>query len=476
MSEYENNKNNSSRSDKNGKSSEVGDSFVRWLLYLRRHCVVVAVTFVLFLAAGTFYTFLSPKYYEAKASFFFPLTSPGGGILDSLGLSGLISASGDLSTYAVSILEGNTVSNNVIDKFGSQIFGKDIKKPRVELLKLLPRYVKIKLEEAKVVEITVETRNPKLSAWVANYYVEEYKRFSKSSNMTLAELHRINMEKQRDKVKKELYGLENKLLAFQNREKVVDPPAELQAMLEYYANIKAMSVVSSVSYSQMNSRLSALRKKFTQQAEKSSSELDYSQLLGNEAISKLYQQLILKEVELAKELQTKTEENPTVMKIQGEINELSGLLKNKVKAHLATVRSDLTPLLIESYAETISQKAKSQALDGVVAELDNRFEEIPDLAYSYRRLNRDVLIKEKLLGYLELEVEKARSEEYKNPNEIQILDEASAPDMYSKPILRWYMLGTVILSFIMALIAAKIADTYQKYRSAIASMEIRNKG
>lgn len=471
MPEYENNKNNSNRGDENGKSGEVGDSFVRWLLYLRRHRIVVIITFVLFLTAGALYTFLSPKYYEAKASFFFPLTAPGGGILESLGLSGILSASGDLSTYAVSILQSNTVSNNVIDKFGSQIFGKDIKKPRVELIKKLPHYVKIKLEEGKVVEITVETKNPKLSAWVANYYIGEYKRFSKSSNMTLAEQHRINMEKQRDKVKKELYGLENKLLAFQNREKVVDPPAELQAMLEYYANIKAMSVVSNVSYSQSKSRLSALRKKFAQQAEESSGQLDYSQLLGNETISKLYQQLILKEVELAKELQTKTKENPTVMKIRDELNELSGLLKNKVKAHLATVRSDLTPLLIESYAETLSQKAKSQALDGVVAELDNRFEEIPELAYSYRRLNRDVLIKEKLLGYLELEVEKARSEEYKNPNEIQILDEAVPPDMYSKPILRWYLLGTVIISFIMAIIAAKISDTYQIYRSAVANLE-----
>jgi len=471
MPDYDDNINKTENLIEKAESGEVGDSFVCWLLYLRRYRFVVIITFAIFLILGTLFTFFSPKYYEAKASFFFPLTSPGGGILESLGLSGLLSASGDMSSYAVSILQGNSISNNVIDKFGEGIFGKDIKKPRVELIKMLSRYVKIKLEEGKIIEITVETRDPELSAQVANYYIEQYKEFSEHSNVTLAEQHRINMQKQRDKVKKELYGLENKLLAFQNREKVVDPPAELQAMLEYYANIKAMSVVSSVTYSQSKSRLSALRRKFAQQAEKSRNESDYSQLLTNEAVSKLYQQLVLKEVELAKELQTKTKDNPTVMKIQNEINELSKLLKNKVKAHLATVRSDLTPTLIEAYAETLSQKAKSQALDGVVAELDKRFEEIPELAYSYRRLNRDVLIKEKLLGYLELEVEKARSEEYKNPNEIQIIDKAVPPDMYSRPILRWYLLGTIIVSFIMSLIAAKIADTYRKYKMAVAGIK-----
>lgn len=448
----------------NGKE---GDSLIRWLLYLWKYRIIAAVSFLIFLSAGSAYTFLSPKYFESKAAFFFPLSSAGGGLLDSLGLSGLLNASGGLSNYAVSILESETVSNHIIDKYGDRLFGAEMKKPRHELLKKLPWMVKITLTPSQVIEVSVETRDPKLSAEIANEYIKEYRLYSVSSNLTLARQHRIKMEEQRDGVKKELHKLENQLLAFQNKEKVIDPPAELQAMLQYYANIKAMSVVAQVTDSQNKSRLSALRDKMTQQAEKSDSDPEYAQLLGNSSISTIYQQLTAKEMELAKQFQTKTEENPTITGLQDDIADLKKLMKDKVRAYLTGVRSDLTPVLIDAYAETLAQGAKNQALQKVVKDLDAKMEEIPDIAYSYRRIYRDILIKEKLLGYLELEVEKARSEEYRNPNEIQILDKAVPPDMYSRPILRWYLLGTLFLSFILMLLSVKTADIFCRFRKAI---------
>jgi uncharacterized protein involved in exopolysaccharide biosynthesis len=275
------------------------------------------------------------------------------------------------------------------------------------------------------------------------------------------------MELQRDKVKKELYVLENKLLAFQNKEKVVDPPSELQAMLNYYANIKAMSVTAEVNFSQSQGRLEAMRTKLSSQAKEGIDKLDYAQLIGTPAISSLYNQIVNKEAEMAKLLQTKTSENPSVVTLQGEIADLKKLLQEKIVSQLSGVQSDLTPTLIDAYSDTISQGARRQALNGVLKNLDMKFEEMPDLSYSYRRLNRDVIIREKLLGYLELEVEKARSEEFKNPGEIQILDKAVPPDMYSRPILRWYLLGTALLSFIFTLAGVKIADSYNKIRTSI---------
>ena len=451
----------------NQDDSREGDSLINWLLYLWKYRVIAILTFALFIAAGSAFTFLSPKYYQAKASFFFPLSSAGGGFLDSLGLSGLLDVSGNLSNYAVSIMESENISNKVIDKFGKRLFGKDMNKPRRELLNRLPWMVKITLTPSQIIEIAVETKDPRLSAEIANFYIEEYKVYSEQSNMTLARQHREKMEEQKKLVKDTLNGLENQLLVFQNKEKVIDPPAELQAMLQYYANIKAMSVVAEVTYSQNKSRLDALRQKMTQQAEKSNVDPQYSQMLGNSSISSIYQQLTVKEVELAKQLQTKTEDNPVIKGLQDEIGDLKGLLKSKVKAHLGGVRADLTPGLLEAYAETLAQGAKNQALNKVVADLDKKLAEIPDVAYNYRRIYRDILIKEKLLGYLELEVEKARSEEYRNPNEIQILDKAVPPDMYSRPILRWYLLGTIILSFIMMLLCVKIADVFCRFKKIV---------
>lgn len=443
-----------------------GDSLVRWLLYIWKYRKIAVAVFLVLFLGGAAYTFLSPRYYKAKAAFFFPLASPGGGIINTLGLSGILDTSESMSGYAVSILYSAQVSNNVIDKFGDKLFGRDMKKPRIILIDQLQRIVKIKVSQSQIIEIEVETRDPKLSAEVANYYVGEYQRFSEESSLTLARQHRENMEKQRDKTRKELQGLENKLLAFQNKKKVVDPPAEIQAMLDYYSEIKSMSIISGVNYQQAESRLSAMRGKMAQQARRSDSNPDYSQMLGNQAISQLYQQIMAKEVELAKRLQTETGDNPAVKALQEEIADLRRMLRERVGSYISSVESNLTPTLIEAYSEALSQRARKQALEQVVTDLDRKFEGIPELTYSYRRLNRDILIKEKLLQYLELEVEKARSEEFKNPNEIQILDRAVPPDLYSRPILRWYLLGTVILSFLGTLMIVKMADIYNKFRAA----------
>ncbi|MCE1247880.1 MAG: hypothetical protein LWY06_14655 [Firmicutes bacterium] len=444
-----------------------GGSFVKFLLYVWKYKKIGVGVFLFFFIAGALFTFLSPKYYEAKTCFFFPVTSSGGDLLGSLGLGNLLNPSGDLSTYAVSILQGATISNKIIDKYSKDLFGKDASKPRYELLQQLPWIVKVKLLPSKIVEVSVETTDPKKSAEIANYCVEEYVKYSKSANLTLATQRRKNMEEQRDKVKKELYALENKLLAFQNRKKVVDPPSELQAMLNYYANIKAMSVTAEVNFSQSQGKLEAMRTKLTSQAQEGIEKLDYAQLIGTPAISSLYNQIVNKEADMAKLLQTRTTENPAAVTLQGEIDDLKKLLQEKIQSQLTGVQSDLTPSLIEAYSDVISQGAKRQALGFILKDLDRKFEQMPDLSYSYRRLNRDVLIKEKLLGYLELEVEKARSEEFKNPGEIQVLDKAVPPDLYSRPILRWYLLGTLIISVFMSLGAMKAADSFNKIKAGI---------
>lgn len=453
-------------------SHREGGSFLLWLLYLKKWWKPALISFLILFSAGSLWTFLSPKYYKAEAAFFFPLSSPGGGLLNTLGLSGIIDTPQSMGGYAVSILQSAGVSNNVIDKFGDRLFEGEKDTPRFILLKKLKKIVKINLTESQVVQIAVETKDPVLSAETANFYMEEYRRYSQESNLFLASSHRENMEKQREIVRKELQDLENKLLAFQHSEKVVDPPAELQSMMQYYTNIKAAKVMSQVSLDQSQARLDALRRKLTQQAESSADNPDYSQMLGNPAISSLYQQIVLKEAELAKNLQSKTEENPAVIGLQNEISDMRELLSQRIRGHLAGVESELTSPLIEAYAETLSTDAKTQALERIVEDLEKKFQDIPELAHSYRQLHRDVLIKEKLLGYLEMEVEKARSDEFKNPSEIQILDRAVPPDMYSRPILRWYLLGVLILSFIGSLLVVKTADLYQKFKLAATNEEV----
>lgn len=451
-----------------------GDFLVRTFRYFYSHRVLMSAVFLLIFLSGAIYTFVHPLYYESTTTFFFPLQSAGAGLLSSLGVGNLFGGAGNLNQYAVSILKSRTISQKVIEKYGEKLFGSDFHKSKtmVEKLEELEKYVEIKSEEG-IIKIIATTRDPQLSADVANYYLKLYDEFAKEATLTLAKRQRNYIQEQLQKVESELHKDELELLAFQQKENVVEPKAELEAFLTYYGNIKSMAILSRVEQEEFRYQLKVMQEKLTQQALSQQKDLSITSQTDSPGVQIVYNKLLTKEIELASQLKTKTPSNPQIKAIQQEIESLRGILREKIGENLKDISTETSPILMDLYASVIAQKAKSEALDRVIGRIEKQMEKIPDLAFSYRRLERDVLIKEKIYALLQMELQKAKSEEARSEPEIQVLDMAVPADFKAKPVVKLYLLGFLLLAVFLSFTSAGIYDRVIYIRENIKREEAK---
>jgi uncharacterized protein involved in exopolysaccharide biosynthesis len=362
----------------------------------------------------------------------------------------------------------------VVEKYGEELFGSRFynNNPMTKKLRELEKYVNIELDMG-IIRVTVTTRDPELSATVANDYLEMYRDFSKGSSMTIAKRQRKYIEEQMDRFEKELRQDELKLLAFQQKEKVIEPKAELQAFLTYYENVKSTAILSEIKQEESKRQLQVMIEKLTERTLSQQKDLSITSHVESPGIQLVYNRLLENEIKLAELLKTKAHTHPEVESVQQNITSLKEMLREKVGENLKEISAQTSPLLLDLHVDVIAQEARNKALNSIIGKIEEEMERIPDLAFSYRRLERDVQIKEKIYALLQMELHRARSEEAKNEPEIQLLDKAIPADFKSKPAIRWYLLGFLFLSISMSFISAALYDRIVFLKKAIRQEEAK---
>lgn len=452
-----------------------GDSIVRLFKYVYIHRLVMGIVFTVVFLSGALYTVFSPPYYESTNAFFFPMQNQGSQLLAGLGLGSLLGGMGDLNSYAVSILKSTTFSDSIIKKYGHQLFGERYYKSHhmVQKRKELKKYVNIVFEEG-IIKVTVTSRDPQLSADIANYYLKLYSAFVKESTLTFAKRYRKYVEEQRDRIRKELEQDEVALLAFQEKERLIEPTAELEAFLKYYSDIKSIAILSDMGREETWQRFRVMEEKLKEKNKAQKETFIVLESLDTPELNSIYAKLADKELELSRKLKTMTPDNPEIKGIKMDIESIKEMMKKTLSENLKEISSATNPVLIEMYAEALAQKAKSESVNKVLRQLDEQIAKMPDLAFSYKRLERDVLVKEKLYAVMELELQKALGEEIRNEPEIQILDEATPPDFKVRPIIRLYLAIIAVIALFLSFLAAWVYDKWIAVSRAIE--EIRAAG
>lgn len=446
------------------------DPIIKLLGYIYNHRKIMVVVFCICMFIGVAFTFLSPKEYEAKTSFFFTEGESLSGILGKFGLS---SGGKNSPERMILVLKSEIMMQKVIDKFGERIFGRARLNSTLAsiLRKELSNIIRANIEKNQLVVVRVTTKDPQLSSDIANYLIENLKAFEKEVKSEAAQRYRKHVEEQEFKVKDELEADDLKLLAFQRKEKIVEPKAEVAAMMEYYYSLKMNSVISKADLDESLSTLSSFRERLATKSRKaiidegSFDEIDVPQ------IQELYSDLLGQELELAKSQQTATGENPKTRKIQAEIGASKSLLKSKLKTYLSEIQTGTNPIIIESYAKAMAKSAKVKALEKLLKKTEEKMGDIPDLAFTYKKLSRGQMIKEKIYALVELELYKALSDEFRSDSNIQVLDKAIPPDFKTKPVTKIYLGVTLLLSTLVSFLFAYLQD---RTKQVIARIRIEN--
>jgi tyrosine-protein kinase Etk/Wzc len=159
------------------------------------------------------------------------------------------------------------------------------------------------------------------------------------------------------------------------------------------------------------------------------------------AIAQTQAQIAVREVELAALRESATEQNPDVIRLRSEIDDLQGQLARFQKGSAS-----------KSTATIPTSK-------------------VPELQLEYVRREREVKYHEALLEMLSRQYEAARLDEARDAPVLQVLDEATYPDTKTSPKRSYYMAGGLVFGFIAGAIWVLIGDRIRALRTYPAPIE-----
>ncbi|MFP4499097.1 MAG: GumC family protein, partial [Vulcanimicrobiota bacterium] len=386
------------------------------------------------------------KTYLAESSFFFPYSqNMGSNIMKSLGGdsdSGVLDVfsgigGSNMSDYAVSVLKSRTVKDEIIDKFGEQIWKKKFKKmKRTQLRDAVDDVVKIKISKDDIIEIKVVTKNPQLSAQIANEYLEQYQEFAKTSIISFSQRRLDFAEEQKERARQNLQELEKKLKEYQEKKGVLDVDEEAKALINYYSEVKTMAITVTANYEEARNLTDSLRDKLIEQGGKSEENLTYPAFSEDSTLSSYYTELTNKEIEYLNKKENYSAEHPEVINLQKDMNNIKTSIREHIANRLNNIKSKLTPELIDQETKALALRASKEAVESQLADIEKKMAAMPNLAMGYTRLFRDVKVNSEVYMYWEMELQTAISESNRDPTDYQILDEAVPPDHKYRPVLR----------------------------------------
>lgn len=195
---------------------------------------------------------LLPKIYTSTAMIIPSQQDPGlmGMMMGQMG-GGMASIAGDLlgkgstADMYVSMLNSNAVSDKIIDRFKlMQVYGQ---KYRLNTYKVLDNNVDISAgKKDGIISITIEDKDPKRAAEIANAYVEELSKLTVKLNITGAGQNKVFLEDRLARAKVDLARAEDALKTFQTRNKVVSVPDQATATIGSIAQLKGQLALQEV--------------------------------------------------------------------------------------------------------------------------------------------------------------------------------------------------------------------------------------
>ena len=218
---------------------------------IRKRWRIIAGIFVISVVTAAIVSLLMTPIYQAKTTIM-PVESSGGrlsGALQNLSslpfVGGMVPGIGGASaTKLVAVLKSRTLAEDVIHALNlTRIFFKDKKDKPPSLEDAVESLTDItKIADDKkggVISISVEYKDPKIAADIANHYTTVLQKFINENTLSMAKRNRIFIEDQLEKVKRELKEAEEAMKSFQTDKKIVAIDAQTEAAIRVLADLKA---------------------------------------------------------------------------------------------------------------------------------------------------------------------------------------------------------------------------------------------
>jgi uncharacterized protein involved in exopolysaccharide biosynthesis len=237
--------------DQTNQEDEI-NLFDYWQILVKRKRLIfriVASAFVIAIVVSL----LLPKIYAATTSILPPQKDGMGALMgaslgqlpmDGMGLAGSLLGMQTPADLWVGILKSNSVMDAIIDRFGLKALYE--KKTREETREVLKNNIKILKGKEGIISVTVEDKDPKRAAAMANAFVTELDKINKKNGMSSGRRTRMFVEKRLAEAKVELSRAEEVVKGFLEKNKAVKLDAQSEAIIGAIGEVKGALMAKEV--------------------------------------------------------------------------------------------------------------------------------------------------------------------------------------------------------------------------------------
>jgi capsule polysaccharide export protein KpsE/RkpR len=309
------------------------------------------------------------------------------GQLTAMGAGGLLGGGKSPGDLYAAILQSRSVSSELVKRFDlMHVYG--VKKES-QAERALDASTAVTVDmKSSIVKVDVTAKSPTLAHDLASAYMDALREMDGRLALSQSSQRRLFFEQQLAKEKDDLEDAEVDLRKTEEQSGLIAPSGQTESQIRTIAETQA--------------------------------------------------QMAIRQVELAALRDSATDQNPDVVRLRSEIEDLQGQL---------------------------SRLQRGSGNDSITAIPTSK---VPELQLEYVRKEREVKYHEALFDMLSRQYEAARLDEARDAPVLQVLDPASYPDMKSGPKRSYYMLGGLLLGFLASSVWVLTRERIRALRASLA--------
>lgn len=439
----------------------------------RRKNLIIAL-FIISVILALVYSLLSPKIYSASSVILIPSekgTSGLSSLISSLPVNiGILGITTPAANY-VAILKSRSAAEYVFDKLKLDNYFEH--KFREEKIEALRKIVKItQNEKENTITITAEAKDPKLSADIANAYVEALEKIIASLNISSAKRERMFIEEQLKRVERDLKIAEEKLKNFQERHLLIDVSSEAKVLIDNLANLYSQRESCDMSIKLAKRNLEDLQNILIEQTNLQRKDiLAITSLTYTSSLNEWREKLISQEVDLALLSLEYGPEHPKVVAAKAAVDMTKKVMKDEIERISKAIGNYSLDKLFSLQLEIVFNEAKKKALDSVIEKYEKKLSQLPSLGLELGRLMREVKVQETIYTLLTSQYEQAKVNEAKENIVVQVVDYAVPPVKKSKPSTTLNVLIAGVSSIFLGIFLAFFLNFWGNFREELRKLE-----
>jgi tyrosine-protein kinase Etk/Wzc len=350
-----------------------------------------------FFALATVVAFLLPFQYTSAVSFIPPnlnnsssMASALAGQLSALGAGDLVGGVKNPGDLYAGILRSRSVTGELVKQFDLMHVYRVKKESQAE--KILDSSTDVTVDmKSSIVTVGVTAKSPVLAHDLASAYMDALRETNGRLALSQSSQRRLFFGQQLEQEKNDLADAEVDLKKTEEQSGLIAPTGQTEAEITTIAQTQA--------------------------------------------------QVAVREVQLAALRDSATEQNPEVIRLRSEIDDLQGQLA----------------------------RLQRGSGDGSTAAIPTS--KVPELQLEYVRKEREVKYHEALFDMLSRQYEAARLDEARDAPVLQVLDPASYPDTKSSPKRSYYMAGGLVFGFLASCVWVLIREPLRALRASLVTSE-----